>query len=430
MNETFWANRWSTEQIRALLVEQAETFRNQSRGIPRARQSMLEAASASPHVVVISGLRRAGKSTLLAQFATKLGEDRFYYANFEDDQFLGFRADDANDLYRHMLELFGERRIFMLDEVQNVPGWERFVRRFMDQGFKVYITGSNASLLSRELGTRLTGRYVPVELFPFSFAEYLQFRDEETPNLKRMTTRDRAHLQQNLDRYLSDGGIPDALKYPELPVLQTLYDDILYRDIAARYHIQEVRALKELAFGLVSNPARPVSFNKLKERLNLGSVNTVKNYVEYLENSWLIFAVRVYDPSVRRQQQAAKKIYPIDTGLAAAVGFSSSPDRGHWMETAVFLALRRETPEIYYYTTPGGFEVDFYLPDRRQLIQVTQNINQPETRERELRALRDAMNALDLKDGLIITETGSDPIVEDGRRIEVQSLAAWLLDGD
>lgn len=427
MNEDKWSSRWTVELIKALLLEQHQGFLERDPGIPRTSLGDLEQASGSPHVVVVSGLRRAGKSTLLIQLARLLGKEQYYYVNFEDDRFLGFRADDANDLYARLLELFGERQIFILDEVQNVPGWERFVRRFMDQGFKFYLTGSNASLLSRELGTRLTGRYIPVELFPFSFSEYLRFRELDVPDLHRLTTKDRAFLQRNLDQYLKSGGIPDALKYPDLPVLRTLYDDILYRDIATRYRIQEVRALRELALFLMSNPARPVAFNRLKRRLSLGSVNTVKNYVEYLENSWLLFTTRLYDYSVRRQQLAPKKIYPIDTGLATRVGFTFSPDIGRRMETAAFLALRRQTSEIYYYTTPSGYEVDFYLPGRRQLIQVAQNMIQPETRTRELRALRDAMEALDIDEGLILTENEGDPVEQEGRRIEIRSIAAWLL---
>jgi len=146
--------------------------------------------------VIISGLRRVGKSTLLAQLAHRLGKDQFHYVNFEDDRFLGFQAEDANDLYQALLELFGERRVFLIDEVQNIAGWEHFVRRFMDMGIKFYITGSNASLLSRELGTRLTGRYVPVELFPFSFVEFLHFKGYAISDLSRLATADIARLQR------------------------------------------------------------------------------------------------------------------------------------------------------------------------------------------------------------------------------------------
>lgn len=427
MNDNHWITRWSRDQIRAMLLEQFEAFWRRDTGIERARLAELERAAALPHAVVISGLRRAGKSTLLAQLAHRLGEETFYYVNFEDERFLGFEADDANDLYSVLIELFGERRVFLIDEIQNVPGWERFVRRFMELGLKFYITGSNASLLSRELGSRLTGRYVPVELFPFSFAEFLRFRSYAVPDLTRLTTVEAARLQGYLNEYLRLGGIPEPLKYPELPLARTLYDDVLYRDIATRYRIEDVRALKELAFYLMSNPAGLVSFNKLKEQLRLGSVNTVKNYIEYLENSWLLFTVNVYDFSVKRQQVAPKKIYAIDTGLANAVGFFFSPNTGKLLENLAFLALRRRTSEVYYYTSPGGYEVDFYLPETRELIQVSQNLAQPATREREVRALTDALRGLGLTRGLILADANAKPVEMDGLTIEVRSLAEWLV---
>ena len=218
------------------------------------------------------------------------------------------------------------------------------------------------------------------------------------------------------------------MKYPELPLLRTLYEDVLYRDIATRYRVEEVRALKELAFYLMSNPTGQVSFNKLKEQFRLGSVNTIKNYIEYLENSWLIFTLNVYDYSVKRQQIAPKKIYPIDPSLANVVGFSFSPNTGKLLETAAFLALRRQTKEIYYYTTPANHKVDFYLPETRQLIQVSQHIDNPATREREVRALFDAMQALKVEESLILADVNADPIQENGFTIQIRSLAEWLLD--
>jgi predicted AAA+ superfamily ATPase len=428
MNENNWKSKLSKDQIKAMLLEQKQAFWQRETGAERERLAEMERAMPLPHAVVISGLRRVGKSTLLAQFAHRLGDEHFYYVNFEDDRFLGFQPEDANDLYQALVELFGERLVFIIDEVQNVSGWEHFVRRFMDQGIKFFITGSNASLLSRELGTRLTGRYLPIELFPFSFVEFLHFKGYLIPDLTRLTTVEKASLQQSLDEYLRLGGIPEPLKYPELPLRRTLYDDILYRDIATRYRIEEVRALKELAFYMMSNPTSQVSYNKLKEQFRLGSVNTIKNYIEYLENSWLIFTMNVYDYSVKRQQIAAKKIYSIDTGLVNAIGFSFSPNTGKLMENTAFLALRRKTHEIYYYTTPAGYEVDFYLPESGQLVQVAQSMDNPATREREIRALADAMGALGLSSGLILTDSNSETITRNGYHITIRSLAEWLME--
>lgn len=428
MNEIPWKSKWSRDQIIAMLLEQFETFWQFEIGTIRTQLVKIEQAAALPHAVIISGLRRVGKSTLLAQMAHRLGQDQFYYLNFEDDRFINFQAGDFNDLYQALVEVFGQRRIFIIDEIQNVQNWEHFVRRFMDQGFKFYITGSNAALLSRELGTRLTGRYLPVELFPFSFQEYFAFRNEPIPVIGRMTTAETARLRRALDEYLRIGGIPDALKYPDMPLLRTLYDDVLYRDIATRYRIETVSALKELALTLMSSPASLVSFNKLKDRFQLGSVNTIKNYISYMENSWLIFSVNLYDYSIKRQQIAPKKIYGIDLGLVNAVGFQFSPNTGKHLENLVYLALRRKSSEIYYYTSPEKYEVDFYLPDTRQLIQVTQQMNQPGTRERELRAIESALQQLKVERVLILSEANAEREVLNGIPVETRSIAEWLLE--
>jgi len=427
MNENFWKSRWTKDQVKAMVLEQFQFFWGLETGISRTQLTEVEQAGKVPHAVIVSGLRRVGKSTLLAQVAHRLGEDQFYYINFEDDRFLGFQAEDANDLYQVLIEVFGERKIFIVDQVQNISGWEHFVRRFMDMGFKFYITGSNASLLSKELGTRLTGRYVPIELFPFSFKEFLEFRGEAIPDLNCMTTAQHGRLQNSLQAYLQLGGILDALKYPELPLLRTLYDDVLYRDIATRYRLEDVTALRELAFYLISNPTGLISFNKLKDQFRLGSVNTIKNYIGYMENSWLLFTLSVYDYSVKRQQIAPKKIYCIDTGLVNAVGFGFSPNTSKLLENLIFLALRRTTKDIYYFSSPGGYEVDFYLPEKRQLIQVAQNLNHPTTREREIRALQNAIQVLKAQSALILADANEDQFEINGVPVEIRSAAQWLI---
>jgi len=427
MNENSWKMRWSQEQIRAMLFEQFDFFWQRETGIERFKIKEIEKAIPSPHAIVISGLRRVGKSTLLAQVAHKLGKDLFYYLNFEDDRFSGFQAEDFNDLYQLLVETFGERTVFIMDEIQNIIGWEHFVRRFIEMGFKFFITGSNASLLSKELGTLLTGRYIPIELFPFSFSEFLQFRSEAIPNFQRMTTLDHARLNASLNAYLTSGGIPDALKYPELPLLRSLYDDVLYRDIASRYRLEAITALKELAYFLMSHPASLISFNKLKEHLRLGSVNTVSSYIEYMENSWLIFTLNLYSYSVKRQQIAPKKVFGIDTGLINSVGFHFSPNTGKLLENLVFLTLRQHTNDVYYYVTPAGFEFDFYLPEQRQLIQVSHHLENFQTREREFRAIEDATKELQVDSALILSDTNEKDVLIAGIPVKIQSTPEWLL---
>lgn len=207
-----------------------------------------------------------------------------------------------------------------------------------------------------------------------------------------------------------------------------MYDDILYRDIATRYKLDNVRGLKELSFYLLSNTANLVSFNKLKDLLKLGSVNTVINYIDYLENSWLFFMVNKYTYSIKKQQIAAKKIYSIDTGLTQSVGFSFSENKGKLMENAVFLQLRRKHSDVYYYKTTQDYEVDFYLPKEGSLIQVAQHFDTAETRDREVRALVKAANEQQKASHFIVVTESEKNEFEQGKiKIQTVPLYEWLL---
>lgn len=417
--------------IRILLLDQREEFLKKDAGVTRAKLKEISSFVRTPHTVIISGLRRVGKSTLLAQIArTFYSKDDYFFVNFEDERFLNFTASDFTKLHEVLIELFGSQKVFLFDEIQNITGWERFVRRMTDGGYKFYITGSNASLLSKELGTRLTGRYIPVDLTPFSFEEFLRFKQMKIPNLKRITTVERGKLKQIFTEYLQKGGIPDALKYPDIDLHKTLYDDVLYRDVATRYQITDVKALKELSFYLLSNIASLISFNKLKDFLKLGSVNTVISYIEYLQTSWLIFSVNKYAHSIKQQQIANKKIYCIDTGLVKSIAFSFSENRGKLLENLVFLTLRKWQGDVYYYKTIKDMEVDFYIPKKKLLVQVSQSLIDASVLERETRSLYDAMEEVGVNTGIILTEDERNTLKLNKKTITVLPLYEWLLEPD
>ena len=414
--------------LASALAEQYEAFTTRDLGVEREILVKLKKTVSAPQIIVITGLRRVGKSTLLAQVAKKYFKEGFYFVNFEDERLLNFQVSDFDLLHETLISLFGEKKAFLFDEIQNVPEWERFVRRLHDQGYKFIVTGSNASLLSQELGTRLTGRSMRVELFPFSFREYLSFRKVEVFDLAVLTTRQKGNLRKLADEYITLGGIPDALKYPELQVHKALYDDVLYRDVATRYKLDNVKSLKELAFYLISNISSLVSFNKLKDLLKLGSVNTVINYIDYLENSWLFFVVNKYAYSVKEQQIAAKKMYGIDTGLIQSVGFSFSENKGKLMENIVFLQLRKKYHDVYYYKTAEDYEIDFFLPKEGVFIQVTQHFGSEEAQERELRAIISASNEQKKVHNLIIiTESEKFELERESMKINIIPLYEWLL---
>jgi len=416
------------ERLSSVLREQYETFSNVDLGTPREILPVITAGLASPKIIVITGLRRVGKSTLLAQIAQTQLSDNFFFVNFEDERLLSFTADQFDHLHEALIGLFGERKIFLFDEIQNVPEWERFVRRLHDQGYQFIITGSNSSLLGQELGTKLTGRSLRYELFPFSFTEYIKFHGVELPKTSTLTTIERGILLKHSREYLVNGGIPDALKYPQLNILKTLYDDVLYRDIAARYGIDNVKSLQELAFYLISNPASEISFNKLKTNLKLGSVNTVKKYISYLENAWLFFTINKYAYSVKEQQIAAKKIFSIDTGMLNSVGFSFSKNTGKLMENLVFLQLRRHHQDIFYFKTKQNHEVDFFVPSEQLAIQVSQDLSNEETRLRELRSLVELSEEKKEQNRLqIVNLADKETITTEGTTVEVVPLYEWLL---
>lgn len=349
----------------------------------------------SSHVVIISGIRRCGKSTLLKQIMKKI--DLFYYFNFEDPRAISFELSDFDKLDAVFSEEFGETRYYFFDEVQNIPQWERFVRQLQDKGKKVFITGSNASLLSRELGDRLTGRHLTYELFPFSFEEMLQL------------TGKNASLD-SFAEYSRSGGFPEFLKYQNPDILHQLFRDIITRDIVARYQIREHRIVLELAVYLLTNCANEFSFNRLKNQFQFGSTNTAISYMSYLEDSYLFFTVPKFDFSYSKQRTHAKKVYSIDPGLSRANTASFSPDQGRMLENIVFLHLLRNDNEIYY--VKNQFECDFIVKKNQQIsaaFQVCYQLSE-ENLPREQAGLKHAMEATGAREGILLTFNHEDEI--------------------
>ncbi|MFH0774405.1 MAG: ATP-binding protein [bacterium] len=420
------------ELLKEIILEQQEIIKNKEIGVEREDLSKIKEYILLPHAIVISGMRRVGKSTLLAQIINKFYKDNIYYFNFEDERLLNFTPEDFNHLYESFMELFGQQKAFFLDEIQNVKGWEMFVGRMLDGGFKFFITGSNASLLSKELGTRLTGRYLTCELYPFSFKEFLRLKEYPLTSNTLSLTSKRAEVKALFNEYLKEGGMPEYLKFRNLEILKKVYDDILYRDIVARYDIKETKSLRELALYFLSNLSTLFSYNKLKGSLGLGSVNTVKAYTEYLENSFMVFVTNIFSYSLKQQFIAPKKVYCIDNKLADCISFRFSKDRGRFLENLVVVELRRRRKELYYYKTKNGLEVDILIRKGEGiegLIQVTEGISDAAVRQRELKSLTTAMNELGLGEGLLLTADEEEEVMLGDKVIKVMPTYKWLLQG-
>jgi predicted AAA+ superfamily ATPase len=416
--------------LKEIVLEQEKDRKSLNKGVPRTALAVALRHATLPHAVVVSGVRRCGKSTLLNQVIDDHYKNGVYYLNFEDERLVDFTVEDFNDLYEVFLELYGEKKVFFFDEIQNIPKWEVFVRRMQGKGCKFFITGSNASLLSKELGTKLSGRNVSIELFPFSFQEFLSFRGVQPSKNGLFVTAERAALKKHFSEYLRHGGMPEYLKYQDQVLLKRVYEDILYRDIVARYGIKQVKPLRELGLYLLSNIGGTFSYNNLKKVLGLGSMNTIKSFADYLENSYLIFLISKFSYSLKEQFVALKKIYCIDNGLAESIAFQFSKNKGKFLENLVFLELKRTGSEIYYYKTTNNLEVDFLVKSGKknlQLIQVADNLDNDKTRQREINSLTRAMEELKLKEALILTDDTEDDLEIEGKRIKVIPLYKWLL---
>ena len=413
-----------------IVEEQALMLSSASDGYLRHALQEIQGAIRSKQIVVITGIRRSGKSTLLQQILKKSFHGKAFYFSFEDERLLHFTAEDFNVLYEALVEFYGEQHTFFLDEVQNVSHWELFVRRLHDRGMKIFITGSNATLLSQELSTRLTGRTIPYELYPFSFCEFVEFTKPTLKEKSPTTAVTRGTFSRAFQEYLHLGGIPYYVLNREKSFLIQLYENILYRDIISRYKLDDEKTMRELSLYLISNIASLYAYNRLKGLLHLGSMNTVKNYIQYLENTYLFFSLKRFCYSLKQQQLAPKKIYCIDSALIDALSFKFSDNEGHLLENIVFLELKRKQHEVYYFHCENGQEVDFVVREGvaiTQLIQVCASINNQDTETREVTALLQAMHETHLSTGLILTKSVSKTIKKDGKTIQIMPIYHWLL---
>lgn len=409
-------------QLEELVLSQKEAFLARDPGVPRDLETGLFTGTAS--IVVITGIRRCGKSTLLRQLSGLYPD--FLYINFDDDRLLDFTLADFPALLLVFEKLFPGTRTLFVDEIQNVDGWERFIRRIHDDGYKVFLTGSNANLLSAELGTRLTGRYLPVVLYPFSFAEVLRFRSVDSG---RITEKKKARILAEFDRYLDGGGFPEFLKTGDPEYLKRIYDDILYRDIISRAGIREVRGFRQLARYLFTNTANPATYNALKNTLGFRSVSSVRDFIGLLEEAYLLFEIFRYDASLKKQYVTEKKVYCIDTGMRNAVAFRFSGDRGRMLENLVLVELLRRKKSVFFFRNPK--ECDFITEEGGRITGAIQVCHEllPENRERELAGLVCALEAHGLESGLLLTYLQEETIRRGGRTITVLPVWKWLISG-
>lgn len=396
---------------------------------------------------VCMGVRRSGKSTYLFQqiqhlLGQGISRQNILYLNFFDDRLHNLQHDSLSLIVEAFFTLFPEKKqtetiYCFFDEIQTVQGWESFVDRLQrTENCEIFLTGSSAQMLSREIATQMRGRALSWELFPFSFRECLSA--EKIKSVGPFSSKQRFTVQNAFESYWQTGGFPEVIHTNQnlrIKIHQEYWGAMLFRDLIERHDIAHPKAVTDLAHWLADNTSCLYSVNKLTGYLkSLGHTvpkSAVSEYLEWFEDAYIFFTVRLFDASLARSNANPKKIYCIDHALVTSVSSGILVNSGHLLENLVFLALRRQTQAVFYYKSKTGREVDFIaqLPDRsKKLIQVCETLADPQTRKREISALTEAMTELELSKGLIITKQEEEVIETASGTILVKPVWRFLLE--
>ncbi len=429
------------ETIKSIILDFQET--RLETGVPRRLK--IEAVTGKAAVCI--GVRRSGKSTYLYQIIQRLlnsgiPRENILYLNFFDDRLHTLQQDGIGLITEAYYSLYPEKKntetvYCFFDEIQAVPGWESFVDRLMrTEKCEVYLTGSSARMLSKEIATQMRGRALSWEMFPFSFREFLDYKGIKSTG--PFSTKKRLLAQKAFEEYWETGGFPEAAglgRNLRIKTHQEYFHVILFRDLVERHDVSHPKAVTDLARWLVDNTASLYSINNLTGYLkSLGHnapKSAVSDYLEWFEDAYFLFTVRIFDASLARSNTNPKKVYCIDHALVTSVSSGILVNSGHLLENLVFTALRRIHPEIFYYKTKSGREVDFIVQTRnraRRLVQVCESLADPQTRKRETASLKEAMAELRLKSGTIVTKNEDGKIDTDDGIIEVVPIWRFLLD--
>ncbi|HAM88979.1 MAG: hypothetical protein US83_C0002G0079 [Candidatus Falkowbacteria bacterium GW2011_GWC2_38_22] len=378
----------------------------------------------SQEIIDIVGVRRCGKSSILKLLIKALDPKAvFLYINFEDPFFIENNNPQIIEVLINTYKEYFDQGLthVFFDEIQEIKNWEKAVRKLRDGSkYKIYITGSSATLLSGELSTLITGRHKSYTAWPLNFAEFLSFSGVNIKNKKELVVQEEK-IKKLFDVFLDIGGFPAPVIGADSELLKNYFFDILEKDIIARYDIRSKDTVKKLALYLISNSGGLLSIESLKEPLN-STFQQITDYLGYLKDAFLIVEVPQFSFSLKKQSKALKKYYAIDTGLAKNVAYKFSEDKGKMLENLVLLEFLKAGKDVMYYKTSNNYEVDFVLKEKNrlnQLIQVSWTLSDSKTKSREIRSLLGAMDELKLKDAFIITYDEEDIVESVDKKIYV-----------
>ncbi len=391
-------------------------------------------------IVSVIGVRRSGKSTIMRQvtkeLSEKIGRENILFVNFEDERFTKLDSKILSKIYEIYLEEIkpSTKPVIFLDEIHRVENWEKWVRTYHELGkAKIIVSGSTSQIIKGELGTLLTGRHLDMKVYPLSFKEFLSFKNVKIRSKLELLEKE-SEVKTLLREYLEFGGFPEVVleKKFKKEILRNYFDDIITKDVVERYKIRKIEELKSLTKFYLTNIGKYTTFSSTQKFLKL-SKDTIENFSTYLSDVFLMFFVKMFDYSLKKQEKAPRKVYSIDVGLSNAIGFRVSENIGRLMENIVFIELTKMFEEIYYWKEYGkaeGKEVDFVIkegPEIKQLIQVTYASGRDEVEEREIKSLIKASDVLSCKNLLVITWDYEGEEEVKGKKIRFVPLWKWLL---
>lgn len=377
-------------------------------------------------IKLITGPRRVGKST---QALLMLRDKNFAYLNFDNHSLLD--AWDADLVMRMLDDVYPGYEYILLDEVQNLDAWDLWVSELYRRGKNLVITGSNARMLSSEMATVLTGKYLQVEMLPFSLEEFFDWNKLDLHSVNAEQQTDAYVL---MDDYLRNGGYPEVVASRQLTrsYLDTLFDSIIWKDVAKRHNVRNVTDLNNLAIYLVSNFCNPISANELTIELGFSSVNTTKKYMDYLHEPFIFYYLSRYNNKLKQMKKAPRKVYVVDNGFVTSKAFSLSENLGRLLENQVFIELLRRGYDVektmFYYRSRNDKEVDFVLRKEtriERLVQVCYDMSSPKTEKREVDSIIECAGELKCSNLVIVTNNDKRTIEKNGYRIEVVPISEF-----
>ncbi len=428
--------------LQSLIVSHRERFLADRGLVTREIVAEIEPFLKQKEILFLSGIRRSGKSSILSLVARNLiskgliKQNQVLSINFEDERLIRFGVEDFESLYQAFIELDnpeGKKWLF-LDELQVIPGWERWVHRMYEfEDVKMFITGSNSSLSNSVLSSALTGRNRELRIYPFSFREYLGMNGAtEVTEHDLLSTEKVARLKREFTAFSRLGGFPEVLKSYDVSIVDSYFKDIMHRDVITLHQIRNAREIRELCLYLITNSGNLLSYEALRRMLQVKSVSTIRNYLEILKEVFLIQSLPRYDFSIKKQIFNPDKYYVTDIGFYQSLGFRFSENMGQILENIVLHQLIRDHDDLYYWSSASGKEVDFLVREKTVLteaIQVTYDLN-PENRDRELSGLISAEKELGISKLTILTHDQEEQIQLGQYIIQVTPVWKWLLKGN